>query len=74
MRKTLIAVAAAAAGAVITGASPAQAWCFWGCDAGGRNVHARHSPAPACAFCNTRALSPRRDVTALYSVGPLDSS
>ena len=36
MRKTLIAVAAAAtvAGAAITGASPAQAWCFWGCDAG----------------------------------------
>jgi hypothetical protein len=34
MRKTLIAVPAAVAGAVITGASPAQAWCFWGCDAG----------------------------------------
>jgi hypothetical protein len=36
MRKTLIAVGAAAtvAGAAITGASPAQAWCFWGCDAG----------------------------------------
>ena len=36
MRKTLIAVAAAAsvAGAAITGASPAKAWCFWGCDAG----------------------------------------
>ena len=36
MRTTLIAVAAAAsvAGAAITGASPAKAWCFWGCDAG----------------------------------------
>ena len=36
MRKTLIAVAAAApvASAAIIGASPAQAWCFWGCDAG----------------------------------------
>ena len=36
MRKTLIAVAAAAtvAGAAITGAGPAKAWCLWGCDAG----------------------------------------
>ena len=34
MRKTLIAIAAAAtvAGPAIT--SPAQAWCFWGCDSG----------------------------------------
>ena len=36
MRKTLIAIAAAAtvASAAIIGASPAQAWCFWGCDSG----------------------------------------
>jgi hypothetical protein len=58
MRKTLIAVAAAApvASAAIIGASPAQAWCFWGCDAGvgapaagpppGAPTRTRHAAAP----------------------------
>jgi hypothetical protein len=42
MRKTFIAVAAAAtvAGAVITATSTAHAWCFWGCDAGAGAVAA----------------------------------